>query len=188
MRKEQRPAAWMLALWLVWAVVAYGAERFVSVSELAQGAEVVVRAEIGASASRMVEIGGVKFPFIFFEAKVKEVMAGTITPSFSVRVPGFIAGDTIIAPADAPALGKGSDVVLFLRKAPGAPAGDNVFELISLASGALPVMAVAGKAVVAAPVRAASSEDRGRVLVKLADLSTQVKAARMNQRSEAKKP
>jgi len=192
-RRQKKNAGKLPALLfalLLWAVSAVAAERYMSVNELTRGATLVARAEIVGVSSTVVETPQGKFPFILYQARLKAAISGACPQNFVVRVPGLIAGNTIIALPDAPALSKGTDAVLFLRPAFGTAPVSNVYELVSLSSGALPVIAAAGgdEIIVVLPVQAPGGEGRGRIKVKLKDLATEVKVVRENQRREEKKP
>ncbi|HUT52191.1 MAG TPA: hypothetical protein VM658_02260 [bacterium] len=186
--KRARAFIWCAALGVavMAASPALGAERLVSVSELSREAEVVARAEVVSVTGAMVETAGGRFPFLVYEARVKEVIAGACPARIFVRVPGVVAGGRIGSLPDGPALGQGTEAVFFLKAGRGAAPGSGIYDLVSLGCGALPVAAGGKDAVVMVPEKGKAHEGRGRVKVRLQDLTAQVKAARENQAREAK--
>lgn len=183
-RRAFRLSSCLVALALAaLAFSALAAERFLSVSELTAQAEVVVRAQIAAVSSRAVDTPAGRFSFIFYAAKTKAVLAGTCASEFSIRVPGLISSGRTITVADAPALGPGLEAVFFLRTARGVTPGSQVYDLVSLAQGVLPVApeTPGQEARVILPVDKPPGGVGPRfVQVKISDFARQLKAIQEN--------
>jgi hypothetical protein len=183
--KTAKALIWCAAGIVAAAAAAKGAERLVSVAELSRQAEVVARVEVVQVTGAMVDTDAGRFPFLIYEARVKEAVAGACPSRIFVRVPGVAAGGRIGPLPDAPALAKGAEAVLFLKAGRGAAAGSGVYDLVSLGCGALPVATVGKEPVVLVPDRDRSPQGRGRVKVRFKDLAAEVKAARENHKREA---
>ena len=167
---------------------ARAAGRLMSVAELTQQADVVVRARITGFSSAIMDTPQGKFPFILYQAKTTTLIAGNCPASFVVRVPGLISANRIIAPSDAPALSPGSEAVFFLRHGWGVSASDAIYDVVGLAAGVLPVVSAGPETVVIVPINNPANPAHDRIRVKLGDLSAQVTAARQDQRPEEGKP
>ena len=170
---------------------ALAAERNVSVAELTRLADIVVLAEITGMTSKVVETQTGKFPFIYYQAKAKTLIAGPCPESFILRVPGLISAEKIITIPDAPELAPGTLAVLFIRRTEGAGQGGNEYELVGLSNAMFPVASETKDRVstVFLPVfKPMGLAARSQVQVKLSDLILQVKAIRKNQALKEIKP
>jgi hypothetical protein len=169
------------------ALAANSAERFLSVAELSAQAEAVVRAEITGVSGRMADTPQGRFPFFFYQARSQGLIAGACPQEFTIRVPGLLSQGRIVAMAEAPALGLGSQAVFFLRRAGGTRPEERVYELVGLGQGVLPMAAApAGETIVLLPSPRPASANGRASKVRLSDFAGEVKAIRENQAREKK--
>lgn len=113
----------LLVLALLAAALPAGAATYLPLTDrdLAARAPVIVRAAVVSEQSRLESVGGRLRPFTYVTLATLETIKGRIPESFAVRLGGGRVGDTVSWIPGTPPFSAGSEVVLFLERAPGHP-------------------------------------------------------------------
>ncbi len=163
----------------------HASERSLTVAEMTGQADVVARARVTSISTDYFTTGGSKLPFLVYKAETRSVMCGEIESSFTLLLPAAESKSGIKTLPDNPALQKGAEYFLFLKRA--KDIDGEVFYLVSPLQAALPIVSVKeGEEAVPLPL---SSQGTGRrmVYVRPAHLEAHVRAVRQNTELERKK-
>jgi|GEM_PF-5509402 len=175
------------ALLLAFIAVAGGhaSEKFLTVAEMTEQAEVVARARVTSTTTDYFATSRGKLPFLVYKAETRSVMCGEIESSFTLLLPAAESKSGIKSLPDNPAFKKGADYVFFLKRA--EDIDDEVFYLFSPLQAALPIVSVKdGEEAVPLPLSNQGSR-RGTVFVRPEHFAAHVKAVRQNAELERKK-
>ncbi len=157
---------------------ATASERRLTLADLTEQSDIVVRATIKKSAAGYRNTDHGKLPFLIYNAQTRSVLSGRAPRSFTLRVPAAAGKSGINPLPGGPAFSIDREYVLFLKRAESD--NNDVFELVSIFQGSLPVIFLKERGEVVPVPLAKPVTKRSFIYIRFMQLDTHVKAVQKN--------